>query len=88
MKKIIVPIDFSEHSEYALEATAMLAKKFGADLCGIADVSDLKSAPSFILAPQMPDSGKGIGSRQGKLQRPQPVGKRARILTHGALQGR
>jgi len=44
------------------------AKKFGADLCGIADVSDLKSAPSFILAPQMPGSGKGVGSRQGKME--------------------
>ena len=27
MKKIIVPIDFSEYSEYALEAAAILAKK-------------------------------------------------------------
>lgn len=27
MKKIIVPIDFSEYSEYALEAASMLAKK-------------------------------------------------------------
>jgi nucleotide-binding universal stress UspA family protein len=27
MKKIIVPIDFSQHSEYALEAAAILAKK-------------------------------------------------------------
>ena len=43
------------------------AKALGVDLCGIADVADLKSAPSFILAPQMPDSGKGVGSRQGQL---------------------
>ncbi|MBV7268583.1 universal stress protein [Winogradskyella luteola] len=27
MKKIIVPVDFSEHSEYALEAAAYIAKK-------------------------------------------------------------
>ncbi|MEZ4802437.1 MAG: universal stress protein [Gelidibacter sp.] len=27
MKKIIVPVDFSKHSEYALEAAALLAKK-------------------------------------------------------------
>jgi nucleotide-binding universal stress UspA family protein len=32
MKKIIVPIDFSEHSEYALEAAANLAQKFDAEL--------------------------------------------------------
>lgn len=28
MKKIIVPIDFSEHSEYALKAAALFAKKY------------------------------------------------------------
>ncbi|WP_299123846.1 universal stress protein [uncultured Winogradskyella sp.] len=32
MKKIIVPIDFSEHSEYALEAAAILAKKYDSEL--------------------------------------------------------
>lgn len=32
MKKIIVPIDFSEHSEFALEAAASLAQKFGSEL--------------------------------------------------------
>jgi len=32
MKRIIVPIDFSEHSEYALEAAANLAKKYGSEL--------------------------------------------------------
>ena len=32
MKKIIVPIDFSEHSEYALEAAAHIAKKFKSQL--------------------------------------------------------
>ncbi|WP_179352566.1 universal stress protein [Winogradskyella vidalii] len=32
MNKIIVPVDFSEHSEFALEAAAGLAQKFGAEL--------------------------------------------------------
>lgn len=32
MKKIIVPIDFSKHSEYALETAAVLAKKNNSEL--------------------------------------------------------
>ncbi|MBF8149378.1 universal stress protein [Winogradskyella sp. F6397] len=32
MKKIIVPVDFSEHSEFALEAAAGLAQKFESEL--------------------------------------------------------
>lgn len=32
MKKILVPVDFSEHSEYALEVAAALAKKYNADI--------------------------------------------------------
>jgi nucleotide-binding universal stress UspA family protein len=32
MKKIIVPIDFSEHSEYALEAASNIARKFNSEL--------------------------------------------------------
>ena len=32
MKRIIVPIDFSEHSEFALEAAANLASKYGSEL--------------------------------------------------------
>ena len=32
MKKIIVPVDFSEQSEFALEAAASLAQKFGSEL--------------------------------------------------------
>ncbi|WP_299551623.1 universal stress protein [Seonamhaeicola sp.] len=35
MKKIIVPIDFSEHSEYALKAAAELAKKNDAELLAL-----------------------------------------------------
>lgn len=32
MKKIIIPVDFSEHSEYALKTAALLARKFDAKL--------------------------------------------------------
>lgn len=32
MKKILVPIDFSKHSEYALQTAATLAKKHGSDI--------------------------------------------------------
>ncbi len=35
MKKIIVPIDFSEHSEYALKTAAKLAKKTNAELLAL-----------------------------------------------------
>lgn len=35
MKKILVPIDFSEHSEYALEIAAQLAKKQNAELVAL-----------------------------------------------------
>lgn len=35
MKKIIVPIDFSEHSNYALETAAMIAKKFNIQILAL-----------------------------------------------------
>ncbi|MEM6719324.1 MAG: universal stress protein [Bacteroidota bacterium] len=35
MQKIIVPIDFSKHSEYALEAAAMLAQKHDAEILAL-----------------------------------------------------
>ena len=35
MKKIIVPIDFSEYSEYALKAAAMLAKRNNAEVLAL-----------------------------------------------------
>jgi len=35
MKKILVPIDFSEHSEYALEVAATLAKKNDAEIVAL-----------------------------------------------------
>ena len=35
MKKIIVPVDFSEHSEYALETAAMIARKNNAEILAL-----------------------------------------------------
>ena len=35
MKKIIVPVDFSEHSEYALETAAAFAKKYDAEILAL-----------------------------------------------------
>lgn len=35
MKKIIVPVDFSKHSEYALETAAQLAKKIDAEILAV-----------------------------------------------------
>ena len=35
MNKIIVPIDFSEHSEYALEAAAIIAQKHDAEIMAL-----------------------------------------------------
>ena len=33
--KIIVPIDFSEHSDYALETAAILAKQYNAEILAL-----------------------------------------------------
>ncbi|WP_420570863.1 universal stress protein [Kordia sp.] len=35
MKKIIVPVDFSKHSEYALEAAASLARKYNSEILAL-----------------------------------------------------
>ena len=35
MKKIIVPVDFSDHSNYALESAAILAKKYDAEILAL-----------------------------------------------------
>jgi len=35
MKKIIVPVDFSNHSNYALESAAILAKKYDAEIIAL-----------------------------------------------------
>lgn len=42
MKKIIVPLDFSDHSEYALKVAADIAKKYNAELflLHMLDISD------------------------------------------------
>ena len=32
MKKILIPVDFSAHSEYALQIAATLAKKFSSEI--------------------------------------------------------
>ncbi len=42
------------------------AKLLGADLAGIAHVSDVKSSPSFTLGPKMPDAGNGVGIMECK----------------------
>lgn len=43
MKKIIVPIDFSEHSEYALKTAVKLAKKYDSEILALhmLEMSDL-----------------------------------------------
>ena len=35
MKKIIVPLDFSEQSEYAIKVAASLAKKYGSEILAL-----------------------------------------------------
>ena len=35
MKKIIVPIDFSEHSEFALETASVFARKYNAEILAL-----------------------------------------------------
>ena len=35
MKKIIVPVDFSEHSEFALETAAMIARKNNSEILAL-----------------------------------------------------
>ena len=35
MKKILVPVDFSDHSEYALEVAANIAKKQNAEIVAV-----------------------------------------------------
>ncbi len=47
----------------ASSAILKKAKEFGATLAGFANVEELKRAPSSTFAPQMPDAGKGIGTR-------------------------
>ncbi|MBC3759403.1 universal stress protein [Hyunsoonleella sp. SJ7] len=48
MKKIIVPIDFSEHSEYALKTASKLAKKYNAEVLALhmLEMSDIMLSAS------------------------------------------
>lgn len=54
MKKIIIPIDFSEHSEYALKTAAKLAKKNKAELLALhmLEMSDIMLSASDGLQNQ------------------------------------
>lgn len=52
----------------ASSAILRKAKKLGAPLAGFASVEDLKSAPSFTFAPKMPGAGKGVGTRESKME--------------------
>ena len=51
----------------ASSAILKKSKEFGASLSGFANVEDLKKAPSFTFAPQMPNAGEGIGTRKNDL---------------------
>lgn len=46
-------------------AIFLKAQEFGATLVGIANVEDLKKAPSFTVAPKMPEYN-GVGAREEK----------------------
>jgi nucleotide-binding universal stress UspA family protein len=54
MKKIIVPIDFSEHSEYALKTAAKFAKRYNAELLALhmLEMSDVMLSASDGLQHQ------------------------------------
>ncbi|WP_136481944.1 universal stress protein [Cognatitamlana onchidii] len=54
MNKIIVPIDFSEHSEYALKSAARLAKRYNAELLALhmLEMSDIMLSASDGLQNQ------------------------------------
>ena len=54
MKKIIVPVDFSEHSEFALKAAAKLAKQYNSELLilHMLEMSDLMLTASEGLQDQ------------------------------------
>ncbi len=54
MKKIIVPIDFSEHSEYALKTAAKMAKRYNAEVLALhmLEMSDIMLTASDGLQNQ------------------------------------
>ena len=57
------PIDLRASSSAILKK----AEELGATLAGFALVEDLKAAPSFTFAPQMPGAGEGVGARENEL---------------------
>ncbi|MEZ4792474.1 MAG: universal stress protein [Gelidibacter sp.] len=59
MKKIIVPVDFSKHSEYALEAAAIIAKKYGAELLAL-HMLELSSVHAYGSESENEHLGKAI----------------------------
>ncbi len=52
LRKILVPVDFSESSRVALEYAAAWAKPFGAKI----DVLHVWQAPAFIPLPSLPEA--------------------------------
>jgi len=52
----------------ASSAILKKAKQLGAHLAGFANVGDLKVAPSFVFAPQLPGIDKVIGTREGEME--------------------
>ena len=52
----------------ASSAILKKAKQFGVHLAGFASVEDLKAAPSFIFAPQLPVLDKVVGTLEGKME--------------------
>ena len=50
MKKIIVPVDFSSHSEYALKTAALIAKKYDAEIYALhmLDIQEVSLSESEI----------------------------------------
>ncbi|MDO6758689.1 universal stress protein [Tamlana sp. 2_MG-2023] len=61
MEKIIVPVDFSEHSEYALQTAAKLAKRYQAELL----VLHMLEMPEMVLT----STGKKQNEKAGFLLR-------------------
>ncbi|MDJ0811325.1 MAG: epoxyqueuosine reductase [Desulfobacterales bacterium] len=52
----------------ASSAILKKAKQFGVHLGGFANVEDLKAAPSFVLAPQLPVVEKVLGTLAGEME--------------------
>lgn len=59
-----------DNKEVLSASSAILrkAKKLGASLSGFANIEDLKTAPAFTFAPQIPITGKEIGFRKSDIE--------------------